>query len=70
MKIRLLRNTVVNRQPHAAGTVLETDERQAQYLIAIKKAEAVPELVKIEPETQTITPPEKAVITPKRGKIQ
>ncbi len=57
MKIRLLRNTVVDGTPAAMGDVVNATPKAGRYLIAIRKAELVAN-DKREIETATVEPPE------------
>lgn len=55
MKIKLTRNTVVNKKAHLAGEIVDTEKAAAIELIAIKKAVAVDEK---QPETVEEAPAE------------
>jgi hypothetical protein len=50
MKIRLTRNTVIGGVPYSDGEQVDVTERDAKYLLAIKKAVAVDI---VEPERDT-----------------
>ncbi|GIV86625.1 MAG: hypothetical protein KatS3mg054_0654 [Chloroflexus sp.] len=65
MRIRIIRTTVCGGRVVEAGEVIEASERDANLLIALKKA-----VVETEGEHRTIEPREKAVLpkTEKRSK--
>lgn len=56
MKIKIVRNTVVNGMPVETGKIVETSERDAKYLIGLGKAMLVIS------EKATVEAPEKTVI--------
>ena len=46
MKVKIIRGTVANKVAVTPGEVIETNDRDGKYLIALGKAEAVEEEVK------------------------